>query len=189
MAGVLAFCINGLLALALSEFVGRHLSFTERRNWRVVGLFFIALAIWRLSHGEQWVLDHLRAWTRVHNYYDGRHKVQVPATIGIVAIAGFILLWLARTGYTRFSKLAALAASVLLLFSLVRLISLHEVDTLLFRSPGPLQLNPLIDAVLTGSIALLALLDVQRGRRQAGRLRSSDPGTPVAGEAEPGAAI
>lgn len=166
LLGVLAYCIAGVLALALSDFApGHHLSSKAQRSWRTVGLIFAALAIWRFAQGEQWVLDHIRGWTRLHDYYDSRRYLQVPATIGVITIAMFALLRIGRAPHRQLSDWASVAAFTLLLFSLVRLISLHAVDSLLYRGTGPIHLNGLVDVLLTGGIALLELLDLQRGQR------------------------
>lgn len=136
----------------------------HNRVWLVAGVVFFAAAISRYFGIE----DDLRIWLRgglqaEHLYKERRDFQSVIASLVIVAAAlagvgGFALMLrsgvLQRKGPSRITAIAGLACAGMVLLILLRLVSLHMMDLLLFRGP---RLNWFIDigaTLITGWMAI-----------------------------------
>lgn len=115
------------------------------RAWAMVGLLFAAFAMVRAFGLEEWLRDMLRAVLRNESVYDQRRTLQGPLTAAVIAAAfGLALLWLYRLVRTvRGRRNAAVfvgygGALAMLALLTLRLISLHQIDAVLY---GPLKLN------------------------------------------------
>jgi len=153
LAGAIAYA--GTAALALWA---RSRTTSASRRWSLIAALFLALAVWRLSAGEMRLQGDLRDWMRASGFYEQRHNYQALLTLAIIAGAGLALYRVFFVGGFSRPTLALNAALGLMLFSLLRLISLHQFDSLLFRL-GPIHINYLIDLGLTATAAILALLE------------------------------
>ena len=131
-----------------------------RRHWFIVIAAFASLTAWRLGQGEIRLQEQVRAWTRLHGLYDERHDSQAWFTI--LALAAVMAgIWASfRNGMPGRSKSAMIAALGLLALAAVRLVSLHAIDSLLYRT-GPFHLNYVFDMGLTVTAAGLALLELR----------------------------
>jgi len=132
-----------------------------RRHWQIVAFTFALLAFWRLGQGEMLVQARMRGWSHSHGLYDSRQDIQVAVTLMMVALAMVTTWVVTRHGLPSPSRMAMLAALGLLLFSVARLISLHALDSLLYRT-GPFHLNYLFDLGPTALCAGLAMLELRR---------------------------
>jgi hypothetical protein len=165
LAGAAAYGVTALLALMAS----RHKPGDSLR-WRMVAGLFLGLAAWRLGLGEIRLQDDLREWMQIHGVYEQRRKYQALVTLAVLAgacLGLYRLRW--GDGFSR-PALALNAGMCLVVYSLIRLISLHQIDSLLFRI-GPIHLNYLIDLGLTACAAAQALQEIryQIGPRQRSR--------------------
>ena len=133
------------------------------RVWLIAALVFFAAAISRRFGIE----DDLRVWLRgglraEHLYQERRDFQSVIASLVIVVAAlagmgGFAVMLrsgvLQRKGPSRIAAVAGLACASMVLLIMLRLVSLHLIDVLLFRGP---RLNWFIDIGTTAVAAWMA---------------------------------
>jgi hypothetical protein len=141
-------------------------------GWSVLAMLFIILAAMRLFAVEDILRDGLRELLRAEGTYDSRRALQGPifATLFVIAAAmgGFWFFHVSRTirGRRNIAAMLAIASGCSLLFLLmVRIVSLHAMDELLY---GPLKLNWVIDL---GSSAVVLAAGFYYWRLVTGRLR------------------
>lgn len=138
--------------------------------WVVIAVVFALLAIIRVAGIEELLRDMLREALRADSAYADRRAIQRPlaaaALVAITALAGF-MLWRQARGKKGRRNVALLVANgsalVMALLLALRIISLHQVDSLLY---GPLKLNWMIDlgasALVLASAAYYVRLVRQR---------------------------
>lgn len=168
-------CLDALAAMALLVAWWR----TDRngeRDWRWLVPAGILLLI-GLQHVLQFdavTQDRLRALARAQGAYDGRRQWQVPVVLGTVFLAGAMLFringMLRETPPLRRTMVVVLGYAA---FDFIRWVSLHQVDTVLYRKIGPLHVNHLLEA---GLIALSVGAAVPAIRGKAVTLRRREPG-------------
>lgn len=122
-------------------------------HWLAGAAIFAGLAALRISNLEDRLRESAREWVRVSGIYSERAELQLPLVlavclIGLGIFALFVRLWRrTRPGsrarlvlYSRFALLALVP-----LYGL-RLVSLHQIDRVLYD--GPLRINWLLEGVI-----------------------------------------
>lgn len=134
--------------------------------WAIIALMFVGLAVIRVTGFEELLRGTLREALRADAVYADRRSFQRPLAVAAVAgvslLAGFMWWRQSRAirGRRNFALLAAVGSTlVLALLITLRIISLHQIDSLLY---GPIKLNWVIDlgasAVVLGSAVLYVRL-------------------------------
>lgn len=143
------------------------------RVWLIAALVFFAAAISRRFGIE----DDLRVWLRgglraEHLYQERRDFQSVIASLVIVVAAlagmgGFAVMLrsgvLQRKGPSRIAAVAGLACAGMVLLIMLRLVSLHLIDVLLFSGP---RLNWFIDIGTTAVAGWMAVAYVPALQRR-----------------------
>lgn len=158
-------CLSAALAGALSRRPVR-----QPRRWLACAAFFGLLAFVRLLDVENRTRETLRAISRGMGEYEDRGTVQVPL-VGVTLILALALAILAgrswmRRRSSRSDRLLLLGQMAVLGFLplyALRIISLHQVDRILYG--GSLRLNWTLDLGLAALAAGSAMLYVQHCRR------------------------
>lgn len=135
---------------------------TERRRWLAFTTFFGALAAFRASNLEEAIRSALREQLIVHGEYFERWSLQAPVAAAALVLlaAGIGALFLVHPAQRGRGRLAAsifvadLAVAAQVGLVMLRVISLHAVDALLYRGP---HLNWLVDCGATFAVAYAAL--------------------------------
>jgi hypothetical protein len=151
MLNVLAaafYVLTAALALgAASRDRGRRLA------WASIAVAFVGLAIWRFAGGEALLQDLLRTAAAERNLYQERGGLQRPliAFALLLGAPATVLLWRKYASDSARTRLAVarIAAVVLVGYTIIRAVSLHAVDALIYQSIGPVHINYLIDGGLT----------------------------------------
>lgn len=145
-----------LLAMA-AAFARRQVRW-HMLGWAALALLFTVLALMRVFAIEDLLREELRLVLRAEGTYEDRRALQGPVFAGlfiaVAAAGGFWAFHASRNirGRRNIAAMAAIAGGCVLLFLLMlRLVSLHSVDQLLY---GPLKLNWIID--LGASAVVLA---------------------------------
>lgn len=164
---VIGYCVVILACIAAMRVAAQH---PDRRrdiaNWLVAAVVFAGLAGFRIGQMEDRLREFARGWLRADGVYEIRAELQVPL-VGLIVLAAlgmlflFYRLWRRERPASR-ARLVLLAQFALLglvpLFAL-RLVSLHQVDTVLYG--GALRLNWLIEGAIClavgGSAAMYTL--------------------------------
>ena len=127
--------------------------------WIVLALFFVLLLAMRVTGIEEIIRDSARTILRAEGAYQERREIQSLIAAIAVMIGGCAALLLAyktlRGSKRRLDlvvKLAINAGLTMVALLLLRFISLHAIDTLLY---GPLKLNWVTD--IGASFAVLGL--------------------------------
>lgn len=160
--GVLLSCL-----LAAVVAVKQRRSPWHWRIWFAIAALFGLLAMMRWLALEDLVRDQLRAASVDGAVYDQRRNFQRPIAASAIAIAGALVLLIPM----RFAKsfrsrrelavFGASASAVAMVFLLaIRLISLHQIDALLY---GPLKLNWIIDLGASLLVAAAAVVYITGG--------------------------
>ncbi|MFM2371322.1 MAG: hypothetical protein RIS85_1059 [Pseudomonadota bacterium] len=173
MAGthpVLALAACGMylgVAVACGFAARNAMSHGSRKFWILSGVFFVALTILRGTGIEIAITDALRAQLYQDGAYESRREFQRPlaAAAFVLICAALYLFYLKRPapragprGWARFWALIGI--TVMLGVILMRLISFHELDRLLY---GPVRMNWVLDI---GSALLVAASAVVFGRHR-----------------------
>lgn len=129
--------------------------------WYIIAALFLALALARLLNVEEWLRGDLRSLLYSEHAYERRRMLQRPlfALLFIVAatvVAGlFYHLVRGQSGRRNTAAVVALGCTGGMLFLLLlRLVSLHSVDAVLY---GPLKLNWVADIGLSLTVIASAL--------------------------------
>lgn len=134
----------------------------ERMQWTGIAVIFVLLALSRISGAEEWLEGMLRAALIDSHQYDGRRDIQRPvAAMALVGIALAALAFVMRKSVvTRFIESpiawARTASIAMLALVVVRVISFHPLDAVLFAKP--LHPNWILDLGLTGIVAAAAVM-------------------------------
>jgi hypothetical protein len=139
---VLAYLVCGVRCLLTAKAERRCGHQDARTLWQAVGVTALLLALLKVFGFQTIVIKGLRLVFRDHGWYSDRRELQGWAIYFVVAAAvvGLTLIWLKRDSLVRLSatssvRSGATASIVLLMFVAVRAISLHDVDTFLYRLP------------------------------------------------------
>lgn len=132
--------------------------------WLAVSVLFLALAVSRYFGLEESLRIWLRSGLQAEGVYDTRRDMQsVLASLAIVAgtigvTAGFALMLrsrvLQRAGLSRIVAVAGLAGAAMVMLVVVRIVSLHMLDMLLYRGP---RMNWIVDIGSTATVAVAAV--------------------------------
>lgn len=147
--GLAAIVLYGAVALAAMYACGTAAKLGQatwnRNAWLVLAVLFVVLIALRAVGAEDLIRDAMRTELRSEGNYDARRFVQgLIVSIVLVVVSGIGFYWAYRLsrrsrGRRNQATLAALAAGAVMIFLVVlRIISLHMIDSLLF---GPLKLN------------------------------------------------
>ena len=149
--------------------------------WIAVGMVFIVLAGMRVLSLEDFLRDYFRDAIAEHGLREVRRDVQVIilASIALLSFAGAAwslvrlrMIWPDWQARLRF--IASLAIGILAILILVRIVSLHFTDWLLFSGIiGPIRLNWIIDLGASLTVLLCAAMSIKIGRPEASRTRKS----------------
>lgn len=140
-------------------------------GWAAIAVFFVALAGWRLIGAEAQVQGWARAALRAQGAYAARATWQAPlsAAILLAGAAGGLALGRLRGAGDAALRLAGLASLALGMLSVLRALSLHAEDVLLYAGIGPLRLHHGLDMGLAAFTALCAWRAAGRATRPDGR--------------------
>ena len=173
---ILACLIYGMIALlCLAPAVTG--SGALRRHWLAAAALMVGLIAMRLAGGEDRIRQAAREMAMQSGNYASRWEFQIPLALG-VALAGTALLagllrhWRAapRGSRQRLVIVSRFGMLGLLLLYALRLVSLHQIDAILYA--GPLRLNWIFEGFSCLAIALPAFLCWrQRGGRTAPKRR------------------
>lgn len=115
------------------------------RAWAVLAALFVVLATLRSLGVEEWLREELRDALRTQDAYQMRRQVQRQIAAAVVLLVTLsVLAWLllrrpvARARRSVPLLFAGCGAGFMLLLLALRLISLHQIDALLY---GSLKLN------------------------------------------------
>ena len=149
---VLAACVAGSLAARKFRQPADHW-----RTWAIVAIGFLALALVRIAGFEEAAREALREMLALEGTYESRRSFQRPLAAGLLAIIsaavalGLLRQWYLARGRRNVAVVVGLAGlAVMVMMVGLRIISLHQLDTLLY---GPLKLNWIID--LSTSVTVL----------------------------------
>lgn len=131
--------------------------------WLFAAALFFLCAISRLLGIEEGLRMALRSELQAEQIYAGRREMQsVVASVIIVSMTLSVIFagWrvqqsgvLARRSLSREVIWAAAACCMMILLIAIRMVSLHALDSLLYRGP---RLNWLVDIGATGAVLILA---------------------------------
>lgn len=149
--------VAGAAFVAARHSPPRANGFELRRNWLLVGAFFLLFALMRLLAVEDVLREFLRETLASLDLREGRRSIQLPLSLAAIALAAIglfpILRRITRRGLTSSEaaiEWAWLAIAGMIALIALRLISLHAVDQLLFGpSLGPLRINWMLDIGLS----------------------------------------
>jgi hypothetical protein len=161
---IVACCVAAVTALRLRQ-LPQHW-----RVWAMIALVFVVLAAFRLFGIEEILREALRDLLRADASYAGRRALQRPLAAAALCGIGLVAAFMLWRDYRRVKgrrntalKVAKVCAMAMVLLMMLRVISLHQIDSLLY---GPLKLNWVIDigasALVLGSAALYVRLVRQR---------------------------
>lgn len=135
--------------LALAAAMARQQIRWHVLGWSALALLFVVLAAMRVFAIEELLREELRQLLRAEGTYDNRRAIQGPVFAALfitaAAIGGYWTFHTARTIRGRRNVAAMLgiaSGSTLVFLLLLRIVSLHSVDQLIY---GPLKLNWIID--------------------------------------------
>lgn len=154
-----------------------------RLFWPVTAALLAAMAIGRSGDVAEWLVNLARDEARDDGWYDARRRLQA-AVVGLMAIAWFAVVVTAcvRIPERRRRYLATvLAVITLCAFVAVRVVSLHQVDSVLHRRHiAGLRVGTATEYLLTVLVAAAALASERTARGAA--YSEPERATPTASE-------
>ena len=167
---VIAYCMIVLACVAAIRVAAQH---PDRRSdmthWLAAAAVFAGLAAFRIGQIEDRLRDFARDASKADGVYELRAEVQVPLVVlaGLVGLGMMFLLvrlWRRERPGSR-ARLVLLSRFALLglvpLFGL-RLVSLHQVDYVLYS--GPVRINWLIEGAICAAVGGSAAVYTLRKR-------------------------
>lgn len=150
-----------------SPFVSRR-DGLARGDWQWIALaaVFAVLAAARLGQLEEHARAILRMIWNTHYDYEARATIQI-ATIFALTVASLLwVIWRVRRGfrYSGLYRLAEIATTGMAILFVVRIISLHPIDTLLYAGLGRVRFHYLIELALVATVIVCALSTWRKGR-------------------------
>lgn len=168
-AGVYLIVMAGCLAAAITAARSRQPA-AHWRMWSAIALVFALLAAMRFIGFEEVVRDAFRDLLRVEGAYTERRSLQRPLSAAVIfGISGLFVwgLWRQSRGVQGRRNLALLVAQAstvgMVMLAGLRIVSLHELDALLY---GPLKLNWIADMGASVITAVAAVTYIRLVRRQ-----------------------
>jgi len=154
--GALLYIVTMLAAIGAAWLDGRRSGrpAAARAHWLAIAALFAGMAAWRLGSGEERLQAILRGELVEGGQYASRYTLQGPliAVLVVLALAiGAWVIWRWRH-QPLYRAISGGGALGLLAFSLLRLMSYHPFDRLIYASLGPLRLNYLIELALIGAV-------------------------------------
>lgn len=143
----------------------------DRIRWSLIGIFFIAVAIWRGLGIETAIVTMMRETLLSDGLYQQRRDMQRPlAALSVILISIALYLFYAKRprgkgrprDWSRFGAMVGVACLISIIC--MRIISLHDIDRLLY---GPIRLNWILDVGASALVAFSAWRFRQLSRRQA----------------------
>lgn len=138
----------------------------ESAVWGLIAALFSGLAILRLSRGEALATEHLRTLVRLGGLYDHRWSMQAPVAALIIFVGAVGAAWLLallarrRLQVSSMARWASAAATGMVFLVVVRVVSFHPIDRLLYGSR--LHLNWILDIGGTLTVVGAALCAARR---------------------------
>ncbi|ANY19430.1 hypothetical protein A6F68_00904 [Tsuneonella dongtanensis] len=130
--------------------------------WMTLAALFVALGLARAFEVEAAVTQWLRLAARTDGAYETRSAWQAPLAVVVAIIASLTALGLLsqrrrmRGRAERLMWWASMAGAGMVWLSMLRIVSFHAIDRLLYAKP--IHLNWIIDLGLTGIVLASAVL-------------------------------
>ncbi|NLR69404.1 hypothetical protein HGI47_00760 [Novosphingobium sp. ERN07] len=169
------YIVTAILAVPAARSVqaARGTPHWHRTVWIVAVVLFVCCAASRLFGVEEGLRQLLRGELRDERLYAERREYQAMVASGII-IAGSIASMigaakvissgvLRSSGLSRIALMAGLACAAMVILIVVRVVSLHALDVLLYRGP---RLNWIVDIGATAMTGALAWLYAARTGHQ-----------------------
>ena len=142
----------------------------DARAWAWTAAFFVLLCVIRLTNAEHALTDLLREQLRLENEYEVRQEFQRPiVALVVLLVAGALVvagrrLMRRRHRLAQLRYLAHLGVLALIVLSVLRLVSFHAIDSVLY---GTLHLNWVVDLGASAAVGICAALYARRAQRRA----------------------
>lgn len=130
--------------------------------WAGLSAVFFLLSLTKTARGLgvlQGVGGYLRDVFKQHGWYNDRRNLQIAASIAVLVVALAVLAWgaLWMWDYVKRYRLAIGLAALVVGFSLIRFISLHEVDAWNNSAPWVRTAVDLVAAIGVSALAIARL--------------------------------
>lgn len=151
-------------------------SATDALIWLAAMGLLLAMSAARANGLEDILRETMREAASSGGWYGSRRNAQVLAITAVLVLVLAAGSWWALRGKRnarrgslsiRFVRAALIAMLAFAALYALRIVSMHAVDQLLYA--GPVRLNWVLDAGLTASIAIAALLYIRHCWRYSGR--------------------
>lgn len=175
LAAAALYAVTAMLAL-LAAMKAKPAPVWHRTVWLVAAGLFTACALSRLFGLEEGLRLLLRGELRDEHIYSARREYQSVIASVIIVVASLAAFVGAATvfrsgvlksgGLSRIALAAGFACATMALLILVRVVSLHALDVLIYRGP---RLNWIVDigtTVAVGTLAWLYAARMGRSRRR-----------------------
>lgn len=171
--GIGAAALYALVAMACGyaslRAASAHDAKADMRHWMLIALFFCGLIALRAFDIEDILRGNFRGWLRAEGVYQDRRDYQRPLVAGLIAIAAPLIFMLIYRFANHRAARRNLAVGIALIASFVmlgvlglRIISLHQIDRLLY---GPLKLNWLFDIGASMTVLGAAIFFIRERQR------------------------
>ena len=135
-----------------------------RRFWLAIVCLLVPLAIVKAFDLLTFLTEQGRALAKSQGWYEGRRRTKrcsSPPLLLVGLTACLACGWLIRHEARRLGP-GLLGICGLVIFVMVRALSLHDVDWLLGRRAGPLTVNQIVELTLLGWISVCAAIESRR---------------------------
>ncbi|MEE4154638.1 MAG: hypothetical protein V2I27_10810 [Erythrobacter sp.] len=181
LLSLFAAALYGLVVLVCLLAMTSSISGGQRRwhslGWLMLGILFLGCAAARMLGLEEFLRDSLRDVLRTDGAYGSRRDLQSMLIAALLVLGATISCWLgyrslraARCRRDLIVMVALAAGGAMIALLMLRLISLHWIDVVLF---GPLKINWFADLGLSCTVLAAAAYYIRRVRSAKLRPRAS----------------
>lgn len=168
--------LSGLYAALFMAAIFTALRSDRRAGWLAMAIGLLALMLARALNAEEILREQLRSGIfDAETYRDRRTLQNAVLGVGIIALIGIIGVSFAWPWWKRLSPLmlAAWGLAGIFVLSLLRVLSVHAIDRLLYFAIGPVRFHWI--AELTGiALVAFAAFQAKREMRRAAESRPHD---------------
>ena len=172
-------CLCASIALTQSDGRPHPPLLSQWRFWMAIAAVLLSLALVRELRVTHIIGGPVRDFAHEHDLYEKRRPIQLLAVLVIAAggvVAAAISAWYLRA-YRWWELFTTLGVLYVLSFLAIRAVSLHNIDTVLFRSSiAGVHVGVLLEfagILFVGGVAFGAFVDVRRGAAKRGDAASS----------------
>lgn len=137
-------------------------------RWKAIAVVFSILAALRFTHSEKLLQNAAREWLKTLGTYQDRSTVQALIGLAVTVALALAIVRICSCAPREHKQIGHphLLVALLLFVIILRWVSWHPTDRLLYTAIGPIHFNHLLDGGLTFVISMLGITQIRHIRHK-----------------------